>query len=128
MTDIDKYKDEKGNVNWKAFYQAEIDDGEVCSGCRRYIYRISTPTGPQKCHSCKALDDNKDEVRHESMIRCPSCGHQTDIINDCSEAAEYDELEEGEHAVTCEKCELEFDIKTEISFTFTSPPFVGEKD
>jgi len=138
---IDDFRDEKGEIDWKAYRQAEIDTGERCYRCGDFIMLSFVcdivgslfnrePKTPQKrlCPSCKSLDEKTgDEVTHERYIRCPKCGHQDDITDwDCDWGRE--KYEEGDHEVTCNSCEYEFIITTNVSYSYTSPPTLNKGD
>jgi DNA-directed RNA polymerase subunit RPC12/RpoP len=113
---IYNYQDDKGNVDWKAYHEAKIKNGEICSNCNSVIL---VPKGqPNKCYSCKSVDDDLGEVSHSSRIRCPHCRY----IQDPMDGDYYEIMEDGEHEVSCIECGKDFVISTYVDFTFYSPP------
>lgn len=121
MISYQDYKDENGNINWKAYYQAQRDNGEKCYKCGEFIY-------PNKgymslCYDCQQLERCSGEVDAKS-IRCPNC---KTIFNPYDEEM-YDLLNDGEHDVQCPHCDEEFEISTEVEYSFTSPPLLSEEN
>lgn len=115
MISFNDYKKPNGDIDWAAHEAALVAAGEVCSQCGTYIIRLfGKPSGPTLCGSCKALIEDNDEVSSGSFVRCPACGNQMD-------ACEPELYEDGSHDVTCDECDHEFEVETNISFSFTSP-------
>jgi DNA-directed RNA polymerase subunit RPC12/RpoP len=110
-TKLDDYKKPNGDIDWNSYHAAQKASGEVCSQCGNYL--VWGKGHPDRCGSCKALDDSG-EVSHHSTIRCPACGHQM-------EASDHELYEDGAHDVVCGECDHEFEVEVSISFTFTSP-------
>ncbi len=108
------FKDADGGIDWKAFQKARLENGEVCESCRDSIVY---PRGHRaSCLDCEDLS-LADEVSHGSRIRCPKCG----AVWDPHEAENYDVFEDGEHEVSCQECDCDFTVSTDVSYTFTSP-------
>lgn len=120
MIKMADYEDKKGKVNWQAYRKAQIDAGEKCYRCGTYT--LFGEKYRHLCQDCKALDDNPNEIRHSSYIRCPHCGHYENIWD----MEYYDYLTEGIHEYNCENCEKEYDFQTYIEFTFESQKRAGE--
>lgn len=114
MISSDSFKDAEGNVDWKALKTARIINGEICYSCGSIIIR---EIGCKSlCVDCKALETDKDEVRHDSQIRCPKCKHIEDVVH----LEDYEIYGEGEHSVWCSECDTEYEISTTVTYTFTS--------
>ena len=115
MIRIDDYKTENGDIDWAACRAAQKAAGATCSRCGRYLF--GAEGSPQECFSCLSLD-KPEEVAHDSTVRCPDCGYTWDVHN-----GDYCELfEDGEHNVTCQECDHDFEISTSVSWSFRSPP------
>lgn len=95
--------------------------GELCQlpGCNRFI--VYSQGHPQICSDCKALD-KPEELDHPSDIRCPKCGHHWSVW----ETDDHELYAEGEHDVKCDRCNHEFMIVTEITYSFESPERIKE--
>jgi len=117
---MDDFKQPDGNTDWSAYTKAQVASGERCSKCGSYI--LFGSGYPQECSPCKHLQDDKDEVTHDDLVRCPACGRTFDPRGD-----DYEVYSEGENDVTCPSCEREFTITTEVSYSFTSPARLEEK-
>jgi phage terminase large subunit GpA-like protein len=122
MTDMDDYKKD-GIVDWKAFHDAQIASGEICSSCKTYIF-IGAKGSPRICRQCQDLKDKLYEsVEHSFYIRCPHCGHVFDVNQ---YATEIDDLQifdsHDAYPVMCPECEKEFDVQVHVNYEFQSPP------
>jgi transcription elongation factor Elf1 len=129
---FEDYVDAEGNIDWDAYHQAEVDAGEKCYRCHKFL--IVETIGrtlfgkddgePRRrlCHDCERMDTDSSETRHDKYIRCPKCGHQSPVHD--WDMCDYGEVfyEEGEHEVMCPQCEYEFTITTHVSYAYTSPP------
>lgn len=126
MVDFDDYKDDKGNTDWTAYHKAKVKIGEECLKCGKLIHLegIDTPGHPEECRDCKELCTEDGEVTHNDFIRCPACRNQMRIMG----GDDYDSYGEGEHEIMCDGCEFEFEITTEVTYTFTSPAILEEED
>ncbi len=102
-------------MNWEAYRTAQVEAGEVCRECGAYI--VFSKGKPSLCIPCNTLHTDKGEVMHSQRARCPHCTHMFTI-----ESGDSDIYGEGEHEVTCPKCEGEFTVQTAVSYSFTSPP------
>lgn len=116
MISLRDFEKPVGGVDWNAYRAAQVEAGERCSLCGAFILTIfANRLGPRQCADCRSLEGTS-EVRHRAFLRCPDCGHSWDLRHrDC------DVFEEGPHSVTCPVCSADFEIKTSIEFTFTSP-------
>lgn len=95
--------------------------GRRCQMCG--VFDVSDKGYPCTCYECTHLVTDKGEVRHSDYIRCPKCRSQSQP-GDCEM---YELFEEGEHRVTCQFCENEFEVSTSISYTFRSPELIEEE-
>lgn len=115
MIKMKDYEDTEGNLDWRAYNEAQVAAGEKCSKCHAYI---SFSKGRMtECNDCKTLDQDHGEVSHDDFIRCPRCGH-THYAHD---GDSYEILADGEHGYSCMECNYDFEITTHVSFTFNSP-------
>lgn len=55
---------------------------------------------------------------------CPHCRHTRDI----SEVGSWHLYEEGEHEITCERCELDYTVSTRASYSFSTNEQDDEDD
>jgi len=70
--------------------------------------------------------EKQEEVMHENYIRYPYCGYQDKISDwDCDYAEE--KYEEGEHEVSCSKCNKSFTFVTRVDYCYFSPPMISEE-
>lgn len=109
-----------GDINWAAYHAAQKANGEVCSKCNSYF----TPFGrgcPSICEACKALSSDE-EMSHNSIVRCPACGHGMEVDGDMEVYAD------GEHSVTCTECDYDFEMQTSVSFSFRSPARIKKEE
>jgi len=106
-----------GEMCWDLYTQAKIDAGEICYQCNRHLTFNKNKGARTLCSSCKALQDSKNSISHDTYIRCPKC--TTSYLPDAFK--EYSIFEEGEHDVDCPKCNYFFIIETKISYSFESP-------
>lgn len=123
---IDDFKDAEGNVDWKAFRKAEIDNGDLCYECGGMARLLGGPGHQVLCTSCEKLGRMDDEVDHASRLRCPHCGHIHIVMG--GDWEDYEIFNEGEHEVFCYGCNKKFQIETHVSYSFTSPPRGEETD
>jgi ssDNA-binding Zn-finger/Zn-ribbon topoisomerase 1 len=120
MIDVDKFKDSLGKVDWKALREAEVAAGEHCRECGWLIY---PPKGrPSLCHKCRDLREDKGEVDHQSRLRCPKCRHLWNVDRE-----DGDIHSEGSHEVCCPECEHEFEVVTNVSYSWESPKLIEEE-
>jgi hypothetical protein len=120
VTSISDFELPDGKIDWKAYYTAQAENGDICYKCRHYIL-FGGKGYPTQCNDCQLLNTSKEEVRHSSLIRCPHCG-DTSAIDD-----RYDLYEEGEHETWCNSCDKKYTVSTRVSFTFTSEPRIPDE-
>jgi transposase-like protein len=97
-----------------------MTENKKCAVCGKEVYLLSWET---KCPSCgrkdyivkKSIETAENGYSYcEEDIYCPHCGK-------CHEVYSWydDELyEDGEHDFTCEDCDEEFTVITNISYSF----------
>lgn len=109
-----------GDFDHVAFRAARVLNGECCIDCESWIW---TPPGHcVKCGDCQALD-GADEVTHDDYIRCPKCRASFDAVGDDN----YELYGDGEHDVACPTCDHEFEVCTNVSYSFTSPELIQDE-
>lgn len=130
MISIDDFQKEDGTTDWDAYNAAdkeeksiEVDNGECCSDCGKYIFPARGY--PVLCGDCKSLKRDTEAVTHNQFIRCPECRETTAVDDD-----HYDLFEDGGHDVCCQNCDADFRIITHVSYSFESPAIgtTGEED
>jgi len=128
MISLDDCKLPDGSTDWKRYDELKRQEfadrkakGELCQLCGRLI--IWSKGHPQTCTACQDLDKSE-ELHHSSSVRCPYCGHHWDV----GDSDDYDLYKEGQHDVTCSRCEKDFEVSTSVTYTFQSPERVKEKD
>lgn len=132
MVSIADFKLADGRMDWPRYnaarqveIAAEVAAGKWCSRCGHYL--LFAKGHPDKCYSCKQLD-NSGEVTHHKYIRCPKCLRTFDP----SDADYYSLYRDGDHDIACPDCSHSFLISTRTSYTFTSPakldPAVAEHE
>lgn len=128
MTDFvraNDHKGEDGKIDWKAYRGAQRDAGEICCLCGKYIFR-GVDGHSRNCNECISLITDNNEVDHEKRIRCPYCKQSFDVFGDGFYHLVGDVNEDK--TVYCPDCEHDFPVKTTITYNFTSPALVEEKD
>lgn len=131
MVSMKDHEDEKGRVNWKAYTQAKVDAGEECMTCHDFMSFFDIEgnrLGPRECYRCRSMHTSEEEVRHEKLVRCPSCRYEFDITDYMSENCEYRFYEAEEHDIDCPHCEKSFTVTTHVSYEFTSPAIKESSD
>lgn len=126
MAFLSDCKNPDGSTDWKRYHELEAKEreerknkGEICYRCSRFI--IWSKGYPQSCDGCKDIE-KREELRHDSKVRCPGCGHNWSV----GDGDQYELYEEGEHEVSCDNCDLKFEITTYVSHTFISPERLKE--
>lgn len=116
MIEMEAYKTD-GRIDWKRYKAAQVEAGECCSQCGKYIITLSQQaTGPRRCFDCIELTKSS-AVSHHSTVRCSACRHTWDV----GESEDYDLYSDGEHSVYCHECNHEFVVTTNVSYEFVSP-------
>jgi uncharacterized protein YlaI len=126
MIKMEDYRSKDGNIDWSSYYKAQTDAGEKCYECGKYIFNMFKRdyiARREKCKECNLLETNSDEVNHHSFIRCPKCRATMNIHNFES----YELHNDGEHEIMCQECEHEFEIRTDIEYSFSSPELIKPK-
>ena len=122
MISILDYKTSDGKVDWNEYRTAKIGAGERCYQCGA---SIQFGSGFRSlCSACQLLVSNDGGVSHEQYIRCPKCSKTWDPY----QHENYDLLEDGPHDVTCPRCDHEFEVETDVTYSFTSPGMIQEND
>lgn len=122
-TKLCDHENKDGEINWETYHAAESANGEKCRQCGKFI--LFATGHPTSCDDCKGLDAHSttQDADHGKFVRCPACGHTMDTNDEMHEL-----YEEGEHEVYCGACDYQFEISTQVSFTFTSPPMLAEEE
>ena len=115
MVEMDDFRKEDGFIDWKAYKEAQINAGEICSQCEKYMF-FGAKTSRRLCGSCMALDNDTDEVSHDNLIRCPKCKYTWNPW----ECEDYPDGSE-EMDVQCGECDHDFTVGVQTSYSFTSP-------
>ena len=123
MISFDDHRKADGAIDWPAYRKACVDAGERCYRCDASIFSLRSTYSRRLCAECSKLDNDKDEVSHSNLIRCPKCRHQENVL----EGDQYDLFGDGEHSVTCGQCGHEYKVSTWVSYTFKSPPLSPEE-
>lgn len=82
-----------------------------------------TRPNPGLCPDCVSMEADRDEVTHEHALRCPKCGNVW--VPDFEDGVWK---EDDENWVCCNSCGHDFTVKTDITYTFTSPARLHEED
>lgn len=123
---MERYRTENGGLDWSAYNKAQVDAGEKCCTCGAFI--ASWNGHRQECYDCRAMHIDNTEITHGTRIRCPHCRTQIDI-NEDGECGHGDDIyREGTHEITCYICHENFEIETQVTFTFTSPAVIDEDE
>lgn len=116
MLKMDQFIDEKGMFDLKKMREAQAAIGEICSNCWGLLIEnlINPPAipAPKLCVSCDNLANSDEEVMSDTFVRCPKCKEQ---ISGRTFGGD------GHYFVKCRKCNNEYEIKTDVHYTFTSP-------
>jgi hypothetical protein len=94
-----------GRVDWDAYRAAQRANGDRCFVCGAMI--LFGPGHLDRCNACKALDEDRDEV----TVR-----------------EEYDLFQDGTHELACDECGHEFEVTTDVSYSFRSPELLPDAD
>lgn len=123
-TKMQDFEDAKGHVDFDAYRKAQVANGENCSKCGTSFLSFNPPGRARKCIDCNNMSDRTGEVDHHRYLRCPQCGGTWDPC----ETEDYEVFGDEEHQVTCGECDYTFEVSTHVSYTFTSPPRLSEKE
>ena len=124
---IEDFRRADTTIDWKAYRDAQKQNGEICTQCSRTIIHVIRFGEPQRCPVCISLA-KPEEVYHHCYIRCPHCGYPHDVQQ--MDGCDYgDELyTEGIHSLVCFECDTEFEFETQVSITYKSPSLVPESN
>jgi hypothetical protein len=114
MTDMEDHQTEDDTLDFTAYHKAQVAAGERCTLCGTVLH--PGRGCPTKCFDCKSLDTSG-TVSHVTFVRCPACKGRMDMHNDM-----YEYWDDGDHEISCHHCDHEFEITTDVSRTFESPP------
>ena len=123
MARMEDFRKEDGRIDWGAYNASQVASGDRCKQCGAYILNIrlfgrQRDPSPQKCGSCRSLDDTLDDsVHHNDLVRCPHCR----ALSQCPGDDNYELYAEGEHTFWCDECDKQFEIITHVSYEFESP-------
>lgn len=118
-----------GSIDWEQNRKDEVAKGDRCKNpvCDAYIINLglfgNKVTHAQECGDCRTMNDDKKEVTHDNLLRCPKCGNKSAASEEW-EAGIYDENEKAN--IYCVECDHEFEVETHCSYSFTSPPMIVE--
>ncbi len=121
MVSMNDHRTPEGDVDWKSYKQAQIENGEICSKCFEYI--LFSSNYRTTCNKCKQLLEPP-EITHHKFIRCPNCLNAFDPY----ETEWYEVLSDGEHEVSCSECNHDFEISTYVDYSFRSPKEIEQKE
>ena len=129
---MEDYQDGEGFTDWTRYHAAQVAAGEACKQCGKLLLNLNLfgdppLPGPKKCGACRHVSEDKDEVSHDDILRCPKCKYEWSSHDD--DMWEDGIFQEGEHDITCrnEDCGHEFQIETSITYTFRSPALLPEE-
>lgn len=117
MTQIKQsdFTDDGGFVDREGFWEARKKNGELCQTCEKQV--VPHRGAPVECSDCVEAKSSAGIIQHTELVRCPKCGH----LFEPAEADQYDLFDHGQHIGWCPECEHEFEVKTDVSYIFTSP-------
>ena len=96
-----------------------MDGFEKCIDCRGLIITPG-PSPDGRCFDCREAHDDDEAICLNKNVRCPACRNYFD-----PHASEYYTLlEYGDHDVICPECDYEFEIETNIEWSFDSPAMI----
>lgn len=116
---MEDHKRPDGGIDWNAYQNAQVENGEKCYKCRDYASVLFGGLGYRRlCDDCKRLTSGEKEITHPKFLRCPECEHAWNPVDE----DHFNVFQEGEHQVCCNICDTTFEVSTRISFSFTSRP------
>ena len=120
MIRMDDYTGPDGLTDWKCYREAQVVVGECCRTCGDLL--VFGTGYPRDCAGCDRLKVHGGQVEHDRLIRCPACRELFRPGDD------YNLFQEGQHGVQCPSCEAEFEIETQVNWTFGSPELISEQE
>lgn len=121
---FDTFKDAEGRIDWKAYKEAEIANGDICHECHGFIL-FGGKGYPESCRDCRKLNEDKGEVEHKHSIRCPKCRQTINPFD--FETVNIDEALRDESVdIYCTHCDTRFHVGVRVEYFFTSPPILEE--
>jgi len=112
---INDFDNPDGSTDWNAYRKAKKTNGEECTECGRYI--LFGKGYPDQCSDCKEAKEGRGDLDHDRLVRCPKCRNMWDPWD----AEDYDLFNDGTHDVCCTECDHEFEVETQVSYSFRSP-------
>lgn len=107
--------------------KAKQATGENCYRCGSWILTIGKAPGFRRlCYDCKQVD-GEGELINSKFIRCPKCRHSWGPF-DSEDSFEQRIFDDGPHDIYCPHCEHEFEISTNVSYSFNSPELIKEEE
>jgi uncharacterized C2H2 Zn-finger protein len=117
------FEDKKGKTDWNAYHKAQEEAGERCPKCKAFMLGLFKKSSKSFCQSCISLISDEKTVDHHIFVRCPKCQMTMDVYY-----YQFENLHmEGEHKIMCQECEHEFEVTTEVQYTFTSPELIKDE-
>lgn len=113
MISMNDYLGADGRVDWEWYNAAQVEAGERCRQCSGHI--MFGKGFPSLCSDCRELGEDKGEVTHDSLIRCPKCGEQFDGGDACEFVCD------GETEVGCPECDHQFEVVQILRVSYRSP-------
>lgn len=120
-TSMSAFENAEGSVDWQAYRKAQVANGERCRRCDDLI--IFAKGYPTSCRGCTDLQGGQEELRHNTLVRCPKCRHSWDPF----ESEDFQLLAEDGGDTTCVECDHTFNVETSIQYTFTSPAMLPQE-
>lgn len=119
MVNSDDFKKEDGYTDWEAYHKAEEDAGERCYKCGAYNFFASG--SKRLCGQCSKIEES-DKFDHDSFVRCPKCKRTWNP----GEEDDYEVYADGQHDICCGECGHDFEVSTNVSYSFESPELLEE--
>lgn len=119
--DQEAYRLPNGRYDYAAYDLARVQNGDFCSSCLSWLV---APKGfPELCYDCKSMKEDLDEVSHDEYLRCPFCREEEEVCY----MEDYSLYQDGPHEITCTNCGKEYEITTNVSYSFVSPAICKEE-
>ncbi len=119
---LSSFEKEDGSIDWAGYQKAKIDNGERCYQCSSFI--LFANGYKRLCARCNEMQSIEGMVTHNNRVRCPKCRKEMGV----QDYELYELYEEGEHLISCQNCDCDFNVETEVNYTFKSPELLREED